>query len=465
MTPPALMEASRDEWLDINGCALRYRIEGQGDPIVLIHEIGGCLESWDAVAAVLAVDNTVIRYDQRSAGRSEKTMEPFTAHDLANDLAELLTALGVSRRVRLVGAAFGAAPALLHAAAHPDAVSSVALLAPALDIAPSSREILEARSHGAQESGMRSVLSSSLDRAWPESRRTGNSEFPRFRGRYLANEPHGFAQHNEALAEIELGDALERVKCPVLMLAGLHDVVRPVDNVQAAAERLPSATVVTIDAAHFIAAEAPQVAAAELLGFFGGGEHSSLRHVDIPEAEFSEEQRAAVAEAVAGVRGRMPAPMRAWLVNPELAARAQALGETLRYRTSLGPRLSELAIIVTARLWGTPFEWRVHSAAAAQAGLDPHLIESIRLGILPEFDAEDERTVVDVALALNHRHRIGDALFERATAVLGRRGLADLVGILGYYSLVSMTLNVYEIDTAGATSPFTASEGATDGLP
>jgi 4-carboxymuconolactone decarboxylase len=85
---------------------------------------------------------------------------------------------------------------------------------------------------------------------------------------------------------------------------------------------------------------------------------------DLSDDDLSPEQRAVVAEAVAGLRGRMPAPMRAWLVSPELARRAQHLGEFLRYQTSLEPRLSELAILVTARFWTSHYEWYAHVDAA-----------------------------------------------------------------------------------------------------
>ena len=155
--------------------------------------------------------------------------------------------------------------------------------------------------------------------------------------------------------------------------------------------------------------------------------------------------------------------MRAWLASAEFARRAQSLGETLRYHTSLEPRLSELAILATARLWRSDYEWRVHSAAAAQAGVDLDVIEAIRCGLAPELGADDERAVFDVSLALHSQRQLSDELFARATAVLGRAGLVELIGILGYYTLVSMTLNAYQIDSPeNAGSPFATRGGADD---
>lgn len=166
---------------------------------------------------------------------------------------------------------------------------------------------------------------------------------------------------------------------------------------------------------------------------------------DLPEDERSPEQRAVLEEAAAGLRGRVPAPMRAWIASPELARRAQSLGEFLRYRTALGPRLSELAILVTARLWTSQYEWHVHARAAREAGLEESVIEAIRLGRRPEFPDEAARIVHDAARAIHRERGLGDAAYAEARDVLGERGLAELVGLLGYYTLVSMTLNVYAI--------------------
>lgn len=443
-----------DAWLDVDGCSIRHRVDGTGEPVLLVHEMGGSLESWEAIARELARDYTVIRYDQRSAGRSELSPRDFDATDLAHDIAALLTALDVTTPVRIVAAAFGAAPAVLYAAEHPTRVHSLALLAPALDVTAESRTLLLDRARRSLDGGMRAVLAAGLDRAWPHDRR-GSSEFSLARGRYLANDPRGYAQHNFALASIDLGDTPERVRCPVLVLGGAADVVRPQQTTLAAARRFANGRHATIDAAHFMASEAPGAVLAELCGFLGAP-RSAPRHRDMPEDELDEDQARAAAEAVSGTRGRVPAPMRAWLASPEFARRAQSLGETLRYHTSLPPRLSELAILVTARLWRSSYEWRVHAGAAARAELDAATISAVRLGEVPAHAAPDERLVIDITTALHERGRIGDALFDLATAELGRDGLAELVGILGYYTLVSMTLNVYDIDTPGAPDPFCA---------
>ena len=182
---------------------------------------------------------------------------------------------------------------------------------------------------------------------------------------------------------------------------------------------------------------------------------------DVPDADRTPEQRAVLAEATAGLRGRVPAPMRAWIASPELGRRAAALGEFLRYRTVLGPRLSELAILVTARVWSSRYEWHVHAIAARDAGLEDAIIEAIRTNRRPDFPDAPARVVHDAARAIHLDRGLTDAAYAEARDVLGDRGLAELVGLLGYYGLVSMTLNVFDIGVPeGAPDPFAEDDHA-----
>ena len=162
-------------------------------------------------------------------------------------------------------------------------------------------------------------------------------------------------------------------------------------------------------------------------------------------ASYSPEQ-AAVARAIAsGPRGGVRGPLAVWLHRPELAGRAQALGEYCRYGSALDPRLSELAILVTAREWGSEYEWHAHKAHGLKAGLDPAVIEAIRVRAPPPAMDDEARAVFDVSTALYRDRRLNDALYGRAAAVLGEARLVDLVGVLGYYALISMTINVFEV--------------------
>ncbi|HEY8611847.1 MAG TPA: carboxymuconolactone decarboxylase family protein [Roseomonas sp.] len=172
-----------------------------------------------------------------------------------------------------------------------------------------------------------------------------------------------------------------------------------------------------------------------------------------PEAQRTPEEQAVCQEAISGIRGRVPAPMIAWLKNPELARRGQKLGELLRYQTTLEPRLSELAILVTARHWTAHYEWTVHKRDGLKASMDPAVVDAIAERRTPVLRDAAEQAVYDVSITLLATRRVPDALYRRAVEALGERGMVELVGILGYYALVAMTLNVFEIGLPEAFAP------------
>ena len=166
--------------------------------------------------------------------------------------------------------------------------------------------------------------------------------------------------------------------------------------------------------------------------------------------EMSEEQRRVYNDTIAGKRGRVPAPLVAWLESPVLADRAQKLGEFVRYETSLPPRLSELAILTVARYWTAQFEWTAHKAEALKAGLDPEIIDDIANRRAPRFKNADEPVIYDFSAALLQTHEVPEELYRRAVEKFGQRAVVELVGILGYYTLISMTLNTFEIQPEGS---------------
>jgi len=170
-----------------------------------------------------------------------------------------------------------------------------------------------------------------------------------------------------------------------------------------------------------------------------------MRFKPIPPGEMNGEQRTIYDEAVASKRGSAPAPMFAWLRSPELARHATRLGAFLRYDTTLDAQLSELAILVTARHWSAAYEWYAHKKLALQAGLAPDIIEAINRRHVPDLDDPKAQIVYEVSEALHESRVLPEALYTRAQALLGERGLVELIGLLGYYTLVSMTLNAYEV--------------------
>lgn len=170
-----------------------------------------------------------------------------------------------------------------------------------------------------------------------------------------------------------------------------------------------------------------------------------MRITTLTRETMTERQREVADEAAAGRRGHLPAPLRAWLHSPEFGQRAQRLGEFLRYDTSLPPELSELAILVTARFWTAHFEWFAHEREALRAGLDPAIIEAINDRRDPPLADPKARAVYDYAKILHETHSVPQPIHAAAVERLGEHGVVELVGLLGYYTLVSMTLNAFGI--------------------
>ena len=175
----------------------------------------------------------------------------------------------------------------------------------------------------------------------------------------------------------------------------------------------------------------------------------------LADGAMTPEQRR-VADAIrSSPRGVVQGPLLAWLHSPGLADRAQALGAFCRYGTALPPRLSELAIITVGAYWRAGFEWFVHAPIAEQAGLDPAAIEALRTGATPHFDQEDEQAVWRFAHHLLHDHEVPDATYRTVEGLLGAAATVELVGIIGYYGLICMTIKAFGVPVPdGAAEPF-----------
>jgi 4-carboxymuconolactone decarboxylase len=147
-------------------------------------------------------------------------------------------------------------------------------------------------------------------------------------------------------------------------------------------------------------------------------------------------------------------PFNAWMRSPELGDRLQKVGEYIRFNTSLPLRLNEFAILITAREWSSQFEWHAHHTMAMKAGLDPKIAEELALGKRPSGMKEDEAAVYDFCTQLHRKKKVDDAVFARVRTLFGEKGVMDLIGVSGYYTAVSMTLNVAEVPVpAGAPLP------------
>lgn len=172
-----------------------------------------------------------------------------------------------------------------------------------------------------------------------------------------------------------------------------------------------------------------------------------------PEQMTPEQRR--VYDDIVRTRGTwLNGPYAPLLQAPELADKAQAFGELVRYRTSLQPRLSELAILVTARHWDCQFEWYQHEKIARRQGVAEATCQAIARGDTPPFSDEHEAVVHAFSVQLLQKHFVDDTTYARAQALLGVPGAVELVAVIGYYSFIAMTLNAHQVPLpAGATPP------------
>ena len=174
----------------------------------------------------------------------------------------------------------------------------------------------------------------------------------------------------------------------------------------------------------------------------------SPRLAVIDEPGMNDAQLALMAAIRSGPRGASitpRGPFAVWLHAPEFGQLAQALGGHCRYKTAVPPRLSEFAILCTARLWRAQYEWFAHAPIAEKNGVKAKTIQELRSGRVPKSAAKDERAVYDFVHDLYKTKRVSDRNYKRVHALLGDAGTVELVGILGYYVMISFTLNVFRM--------------------
>jgi 4-carboxymuconolactone decarboxylase len=169
---------------------------------------------------------------------------------------------------------------------------------------------------------------------------------------------------------------------------------------------------------------------------------SQARFKVLGESDMTGAQRKVYEEIASGPRGGVRGPFNALLRSPELADRAQKFGEYVRFNTSLPERLKEFAILITARYWTAQYEWHSHHAHALKAGLDPRLAAELALWKRPTGMKDDEAAVHDFCRELHEKKAVSESAYAAVVKHFGERGAVDLIGVIGYYTLVSMILNV-----------------------
>jgi 4-carboxymuconolactone decarboxylase len=198
------------------------------------------------------------------------------------------------------------------------------------------------------------------------------------------------------------------------------------------------------------------LAGAPILGMAlaAGDQTQEPRFAEIKPEQMNDAQKR-VYDEIAASRGGVRGPFGVLLRSPELADRWQRLGEYVRFRTSLPPRLNEFAILITARFWGSKYEWFAHKPLAIKGGLAESIAEDLAQNKRPANMKPDEELVYEFCTTLQRKHFVDGALFKRAIETLGERGVIDLIAVGGFYVAVSMVLNVAEIPIPpGEKSPW-----------
>lgn len=179
-----------------------------------------------------------------------------------------------------------------------------------------------------------------------------------------------------------------------------------------------------------------------------------MRLKNLTHNEMNEAQKKIHDDISSGPRGSVRGPLAVWMHRAGLADKAQSLGAYCRYYTSLEPKLSEFAICLIARVWGAGYEWKVHSKIAIEKGVPQEIINAIEKGKKPSNMDSEQSVIYDFTMRLHKDKKVSDEVYENTINILGKDRIVDLVGILGYYTLISMTINVFGVEHSELKSPY-----------
>ncbi len=249
-------------YTEINGTGFRYELSGQGDrAIVLVHEMGGSLESWDEVAPRLSTSRRVLRYDTRGAGMSSKVRGRLHIDTMADDIASLLDVAGIKGKVALAGVAVGGAIALHFAARHPQRASAVVVGSPATAIEADRQSSVLARVAEIESKGMAFAVDGSMENGYPVELRGNAGRFATYRARWLGNDPASYATIYRMLVGMDLSEELTQLACPALVIGGELDRVRPAALSEATARGIRGARYKLLRTGHYMAVQTPELIA------------------------------------------------------------------------------------------------------------------------------------------------------------------------------------------------------------
>lgn len=259
-------------WAEINGVGLRYELGGQGGrDVVVIHEMGGLLEAWDAVAPKLRQNNRVLRYDTRGAGLSEKIKGELKIETMADDLAALLDHVGISGPVVVAGVAVGAAIAISFAARYASRTAGLVAMSPALDVPADVRQDRLDRVSKIEAGGMRAIFEAAMANDYPQNLRDLDpARFTTFRARWLGNDPESFCAIMRMLIHMDLNAAMASIRCPSLVIGGQFDKGRPPAYAESVSKKIPGAKFKVLQSGHQMQVQTPDLVTGALTEFLAG---------------------------------------------------------------------------------------------------------------------------------------------------------------------------------------------------
>jgi len=243
-------------WIEANGISIHYELAGGGPSLVLMHEMGGTLDSWDGIFPALSKRFHTLRYDQRGSGLSEKPRRSVTTELLVADLEAVLRGLALPPPYHFVTVAAATMHALIYMTRHPDEIASFVFCNPFTGADPSRLGALNERASLAENEGMRAAIPATLDKSWP-SQHGEPSAYAAYRGRYLAQDPVCFAAMNRAIGHPNVTHLGKEIAKPTMVVAGRFDQVRPPAASEQFARTIPGARFELIDAVHMLPAQAP----------------------------------------------------------------------------------------------------------------------------------------------------------------------------------------------------------------
>ena len=261
---------------EANGISIHFETAGAGPSVVLLHEMGGTLDSWDGIVPALCERFRTLRYDQRGSGLTEKVRQPITTEILVEDLAAVLQGSALAPPYHFVTVAAATMQALIYMTRHPDRIASFVFCNPFTGADPSRVAALNERAGLAEREGLRAAIPTTLDNSWP-SEIGDRAAYAAYRGRYMAHDPVCFAALNRSIAQPNVTDLGKDVRTPTMVVAGRFDKVRPPAMSEQFAKTIPGARFELIDAVHMMPAQAPGPLLALLQDFLGGQAPSTTR--------------------------------------------------------------------------------------------------------------------------------------------------------------------------------------------